>query len=135
MLYGLEYAHALQDLKSVMSRLLSSRGSNQMLYYSEVAHSSINPSGYHIKDIKLPESHEDAITDGEIIKNGESEVSNKLESGTKYSLGGLTWTTQSEHKMEDHLLFWIGSDNSAFANMVLTFNTYEIGEVAYDLTF
>ncbi|KAH7681260.1 Diphthamide synthesis DHP2 protein [Dioscorea alata] len=129
-LYGLEYAHALQDLKSVMSKLLSSRGSNQMLYYSEVAHSSINPSGYHIKDIKLPESHEDAITDGEIIKNGESEVSNKLESGTKYSLGGLTWTTQSEHKMEDHLLFWIGSDNSAFANMVLTFNSCEI--VRYD---
>jgi len=29
--------------------------------------------------------------------------------------------------MEDYSLFWIGHDNSAFANVVLTFNVCEIG--------
>nr|TKW11614.1 hypothetical protein SEVIR_6G243500v2 [Setaria viridis] len=35
-------------------------------------------------------------------------------------------------KMEDYLIFWIGQDNSAFANIVLTFNKCEI--VRYDAT-
>ncbi|KAJ0977106.1 hypothetical protein J5N97_012580 [Dioscorea zingiberensis] len=129
-LYGLEYAHAVQDLKSTMCKLLLSSESNQKLYYSEVACSSINPSGYNIKDKEQPESHGDAIADGKVLKTLESGVTNKLESGTKYTLGGLTWITPLEHKMEDYLLFWIGSDNPAFANMVLTFNGCEI--VRYD---
>ncbi|KAJ0977150.1 hypothetical protein J5N97_012624 [Dioscorea zingiberensis] len=129
-LYGLEYAHAVQDLKSTMCKLLLSSESNQKLYYSEVACSSINPSGYNIKDKEQPESHGDAIADGKVLKTLDSGVTNKLESGTKYTLGGLTWITPLEHKMEDYLLFWIGSDNPAFANMVLTFNGCEI--VRYD---
>lgn len=42
-------------------------------------------------------------------------------------IGGLVWKLREGRKMEDHLLFWIGSDNSAFANVVLTFNGCEIG--------
>ncbi|KAJ0977146.1 hypothetical protein J5N97_012620 [Dioscorea zingiberensis] len=79
-LYGLEYAHAVQDLKSTMCKLLFSSESNQKLYYSEVACSSINPSGYNIKDKEQPESHGDAIADGKVLKTLESGVTNKLES-------------------------------------------------------
>lgn len=48
-------------------------------------------------------------------------------SGTIYSIGGLTWKLPEGQSMEDYLLFWIGLDNSAFANVVLTFNACEIG--------
>lgn len=53
-------------------------------------------------------------------------------SGTIYSIGGLTWKLSEGQSMEDYLLFWIGLDNSAFANVVLTFNACEI--VRYDVT-
>jgi len=49
------------------------------------------------------------------------------ESGTTYSIGGLTWKLPQGQSMDDYLLFWIGLDDSAFANVVLTFNTCEIG--------
>ena len=48
-------------------------------------------------------------------------------SGTRYNIGGLTWNLPDGQNMEDYLLFWIGPDNSAFANVVLTFNACEIG--------
>jgi len=46
---------------------------------------------------------------------------------TPYSIGGLTWKLPEGQSMDDYLLFWIGLDDSAFANVVLTFNTCEIG--------
>ncbi|KAJ4848658.1 hypothetical protein Tsubulata_037819 [Turnera subulata] len=45
-------------------------------------------------------------------------------------IGGLTWDLPSGQEVEDYLLFWIGSDNSAFENVVLTFNGCKI--VRYD---
>lgn len=48
-------------------------------------------------------------------------------SGTIYNIGGLTWKLPEGQSMEDYSLFWIGHDNSAFANIVLTFNACEIG--------
>lgn len=48
-------------------------------------------------------------------------------SGAAYSIGGLTWKLLEGQSMEDYSLFWIGHDNSAFANVVLTFNACEIG--------
>jgi len=44
-----------------------------------------------------------------------------------YSIGGLTWSLPYSQRIEDYLLFWIGSDDPAFANVVLTFNGCEIG--------
>lgn len=48
-------------------------------------------------------------------------------SANTYSIGGLVWKLPEGHKMDDYLLFWIGSNNSAFANIVLTYNGCEIG--------
>ncbi|CAH8269180.1 unnamed protein product [Arabidopsis lyrata] len=53
-----------------------------------------------------------------------------LEPIMSYRLGGLTWDLPEGSKIEDYLLFWIGSDSSAFANVVLTFNGCDI--VRYD---
>ncbi|KAF7814369.1 2-(3-amino-3-carboxypropyl)histidine synthase subunit 2 isoform X1 [Senna tora] len=53
-------------------------------------------------------------------------------SRNSYSVGGLTWKLPEGRSMDDYLIFWIGCDNSAFANAVLTFNACEI--VRYDAT-
>ncbi|CAH1436135.1 unnamed protein product [Lactuca virosa] len=51
---------------------------------------------------------------------------------TTYRIGGLFWSLNEGHTMDDYSLFFIGPDNSAFANVVLTFNSCEI--VRYDAT-
>lgn len=70
--------------------------------------------------------------------NGQVEAVNNLsgcpEAGdaevyTSYNIGGLTWRLPHGQQIEDYLVFWIGPDNSAFANVVLTFNACEIGTV------
>ncbi|KAK4385994.1 2-(3-amino-3-carboxypropyl)histidine synthase subunit [Sesamum angolense] len=48
------------------------------------------------------------------------------ETSQHYKVGGLSWTLPQGRKMEDYLLFWIGLENPAFANVVLTFNSCEI---------
>lgn len=50
------------------------------------------------------------------------------ESGQNYNIGGLSWRLPQGQTMEDYLLFWIGLDNPAFANVVMTFNSCEIGK-------
>lgn len=47
--------------------------------------------------------------------------------GARYSIGGLTWSLPEGRRIEDYLLCWIGAYNSAFTNVVLTFNGCEIG--------
>lgn len=53
------------------------------------------------------------------------------EPGHKYGIGGLSWRLPQGRKMEDYLLFWIGLDNPAFANVVMTFNSCEIGKSSH----
>lgn len=65
------------------------------------------------------------------LQERDSDFSNNASSdgasGTRYSIGGLTWKLPEGQSMEDYMLFWIGLDNSAFAHVVLTFNACEIG--------
>lgn len=65
----------------------------------------------------------------------ESDSRDSLSSSRNYRLGGLTWDLPEGSKIEDYLLFWIGSDNSAFANVVLTFNGCGIGICLYPSKF
>ena len=44
-----------------------------------------------------------------------------------YKIGGLIWNLKEGQTMDDYSVFWIGPDNSAFSNVVLTFNTCDIG--------
>ncbi|KAF3330893.1 diphthamide biosynthesis protein 2 [Carex littledalei] len=123
-LYGLEYAHALQKLKGALAEVIRSSNGNSTVHYAEVACSFIDPS-------------EDNNSKNEV--SGLEDNSNdpkyhfcKREGlSCKYCLGGLSWSIPADKNMEDYSIFWIGNDNSAFANVVLTFNNCEI--VRYDV--
>nr|VDD57835.1 unnamed protein product [Brassica oleracea] len=111
-LYGLEYAHVIP---SIQEELRLSKPESQLKFsVANVLCSFITPS----KDPR--ESMEHPVPSGE----------DSLSSSRNYRLGGLTWDLPEGSKIEDYLLFWIGSDNSAFANVVLTFNGCDV--VRYD---
>ncbi|KAG0490509.1 hypothetical protein HPP92_007372 [Vanilla planifolia] len=127
-LYGLEYAHALPEIKEKVAILSHSAGLNQMVLYADVVSSIIIPSGD--KDIR-------DIHDGDITLNhGDKKDAcmpskcSKMDSEMRYGLGGLAWSVPTGHQLEDYLILWIGAEDSAFANILLTFNSCEI--VRYD---
>ncbi|KAJ6817555.1 diphthamide biosynthesis protein 2 isoform X1 [Iris pallida] len=134
-LFGLEYAHTLQSIKSVVAESLHLDYSKTTISYAEVTCSIINP----LEDVNTESKQLQSLSgfsSNEVSSNGETKTVHKsdqccgLKLGTRHGIGGLTWSMPAGHKMEDYLLFWIGSDDQAFANLVLTFNTYEI--VRYD---
>lgn len=111
------------------------RSKYSILNYAEVICSSMNPSDYD-KALKGElESSNSYASNGDLLNcvkgsNIPSPNHSKQTTSitiTSYNLGGLTWNLPREHNIEDYLLFWIGQDNSAFANVVLTFNNCEIG--------
>lgn len=113
-LYGLEYGHALQDIKeasTVETTSLCGDRSRFELHFADIMSQSMIP-------IKSSE------------KNGNSctACGDCVDAVTRtYRIGGLRWSLKEGCSMEDYSLFWIGPDNSAFANVVLTFNGCEIG--------
>lgn len=129
--YGLEYAHALANMKVATTEMLKLVGASPYVDFAEVSCSSIFPSGDSEaeKEQSVPRDnnvasvldHEDKLT---------PKSSFHRMAGKKYGLGGLEWTLPTGYKMENYLLFWIGSDNSSFSNLLLTFNDCEI--VRYD---
>eukprot|EP00268_Persea_americana_P029425 TRINITY_DN28449_c0_g1_i1.p1 TRINITY_DN28449_c0_g1~~TRINITY_DN28449_c0_g1_i1.p1 ORF type:complete len:452 (-),score=97.20 TRINITY_DN28449_c0_g1_i1:552-1907(-) len=138
-LFGLEYAHAVQNIKEKLVVESSMLGSSKypVLHYADVMCSVMNPSDYD-KTLKGElESSNGYTSNGNLLKcvNNNNILSpdhckqNTLPI-TSYNLGGLAWSLPQEHNIEDYLLFWIGPDNPAFANVVLTFNNCEI--VRYD---
>ncbi|XP_008454038.1 uncharacterized protein LOC103494584 isoform X1 [Cucumis melo] len=120
-LFGLEYAHSMFDIKQRLldSFQTSSLGSELEVHFADVKCSSLDPSPYQ----------ENVVKGGEQASNAESGSSENI-AGARHHIGGLFWELPKERRMEDCSLFWIGSDNSAFANVVLTFNGCEI--VRYD---
>ncbi|XP_057725665.1 uncharacterized protein LOC130941251 [Arachis stenosperma] len=116
-LYGLEYAHSIQQIRQSLQE-----SSILKVHFADVPSSFMLPS----KDItKINGVLEPA--------SGCSNTSTiNGASGTTYSMGGLIWKLPDGQSIDDYLLFWIGIDNSAFANIVLTFNVCEI--VRYDAT-
>ncbi|KAI7744071.1 hypothetical protein M8C21_023906 [Ambrosia artemisiifolia] len=105
-LFGLEYGHALHDIKEASTTeatSLSGDTSISKLHFADVMSQSMNPT-------KTSDVNEDC-----------DDASRKT-----YSIGGLRWSLQQGLSMENYSLFWIGPDNSAFANVVLTFNGCEI---------
>ncbi|CAA0815591.1 diphthamide synthesis DPH2 family protein [Striga hermonthica] len=114
-LYGLEYAHAISEIKKLSTSSVSSaHGSTPTPilehFYADANSPVISPSE-------------------ECGVSNECETETE-ETGQNYNIGGLSWRLPQGRKMEDYLLFWIGSEDTAFANVVLTFNSCEI--VRYD---
>ncbi|WJX16458.1 hypothetical protein P8452_06479 [Trifolium repens] len=123
-LFGLEYAHSIQQIRKA---LLESSTSCKSDLKSEFHFADVpSPYMFPSKDIKkLSGIQEEACGCG-------NNSSSDGPSGTIYNIGGLTWKLPEGQSMEDYSLIWIGQDNSAFANVVLTFNACDI--VRYDAT-
>ncbi|KAL6185506.1 hypothetical protein ACLB2K_041639 [Fragaria x ananassa] len=116
-LFGLDYAHSIQQIReSVMAA--GGRDYKRQVQFADVMCSVMNP-------LSDPQVSNDIAADGVTSSNSFGTVS-----GNVYRIGGLVWELPEGSKMEDYLLFWIGSNNSAFANIVLTYSGCEI--VRYD---
>lgn len=89
------------------------------IHYADVICSIMNPAGKS----ETSDEHLESIS----ILNSDG-CSGKT-TGMSYKIGGLGWCIPEGSRIEDYTIFWIGSDNSAFANVVLTFNGCEIGKI------
>ncbi|KAL6875688.1 hypothetical protein ACP4OV_013201 [Aristida adscensionis] len=136
-LYGLEYAYALDGLRQAIEDSYKSHSGLPEVRYAGVLCSVMSPSS-SAEENECLQSNGTSSNDALSVHNDEATFFNyhcnmeQSSSTHKYTLGGLTWDISNEEKMEDYLIFWIGQDNSAFANIVLTFNKCEI--VRYDTT-
>lgn len=99
------------------SSRLNSPSSKLEFCYADVINSVTSPS----EDFRYVNGKEEA---GDCAIGNES---HSKEMDATYAIGGLSWSLTKGHKMEDYLLFYIGSENSAFANVLLTFNSCELG--------
>ncbi|GJN28126.1 hypothetical protein PR202_gb16211 [Eleusine coracana subsp. coracana] len=132
-LYGLEYAYALDDIKRAIQE---SCPANSEVQYADVLCSVMSPSSISNEGNECPQSSGTSCS-GDLCIDSDvaaflTNCSPMEQSGSmrKYNLGGVTWEIADEDNMDDYMIFWIGQDNSAFANIVLTFNKCEI--VRYD---
>lgn len=135
MLCGLEYAYALDDLKGASVELCKSDSCNSEIQYAEDLCSEMNPSTSPTAEKQFPQpngsTHNDDLSlHSDDVTTFVNSCCNVEGNTRKYNLGGLTWGISINEKMEDYLLYWIGQDNSAFANIALTFNKCDI--VRYD---
>ncbi|KAL9231926.1 hypothetical protein vseg_007084 [Gypsophila vaccaria] len=125
-LFGLEYAYAMHDLKEALADeafKVSTSSSTLDICCADALSSAVKPSEMR----RTCNGEAAAVTD-----LSDDHESSDAEVYRSYSIGGLTWRLSHDRKVKDYLLFWIGSDNPAFANVALTFNDCEI--VRYDAT-
>lgn len=125
-LFGLEYAYAVEEVKSAMVQQVPSL-SNSEVHFAEVKASVIKPANDSEKQDAKSSLSDNFDANEDLSQNGYDHSNSKSGKVRSYSLGGLVWKLPLDCEMTDHLLFWIGSDNSAFANLVLTFGDCEIG--------
>ncbi|XVF50541.1 hypothetical protein PTKIN_Ptkin04bG0109300 [Pterospermum kingtungense] len=118
-LCGLEYAHAISQIKGALVEAMPN--AKMEVHFADVLCPIINPLEDHRKPYGI-RGHLGSCSGNTL----------DAATGTRYSIGGLIWDLPGGRKMEDFLLLWIGPDNSAFFNVVLTLNGCEI--VRYDAT-
>lgn len=113
-LYGLEYAHAIREIEaSVGAQALD-------VHYADIMSPIITPPDTFSSMNEQPE-----LSDGQCANSCYAEENNAA-----YCIGGLTWLLPVGRRMEDYLIFYVGSDDPAFANILMTYNACEI--VRYD---
>ena len=108
-LFGLEFAYVIDTVKKKMKdKILESGITIPDPIFADVSCFNIDPP--------------------EIPLNGERSVNSKSDDqDCSCSIGGLTWSMPAGSSMEHYLIFWIGSENPAFMNAVLMFNSCETG--------
>ena len=123
----------MDDLKAVVAKLYKSHSRSVEVQYADVLCSVMSPSS--AAEVEHGQSdgstHSDDLSIQSDVATFVNNCCNVEGSTCKYSRGGLTWATSIDDNMEDYLLYWIGQDNSAFANIVLTFNKCDIGSLSF----
>lgn len=114
-LYGLEYSYVIPQIREELIKASTVSESTLDINYASVICSYRYPSD------DLTSAKEQACGFNTTSEFG------KVVDGIQYAIGGLSWNIPEGYKMDDYILFWIGSDNSAFVNFVLTFSECEIG--------
>lgn len=120
--FGLEYAHAIPAVKEALAAYISSL--NGEFLFADAMCSIISPSEASGPQNQFGLSYNQVA--GECFCKG---------TGLDYTMGGLSWRLPEGRKMEDYLLFWIGLDNSAFTNVLLSFNNCETGQCLHHLMY
>lgn len=118
-LYGLEYAHAISAIEASVG---AQACFELEVHYADIMSPIITPPETFSSMNEQPE-----LSDGQCA-NGCS----TKENNAAYCIGGLTWSLPVGRRMDDYLIFYVGSDDPAFANILMTYNAYEI--VRYDAT-
>ncbi|KAK9138762.1 hypothetical protein Sjap_009356 [Stephania japonica] len=121
-LCGLEYSHAINHIKEAMEKELSSSlqsKSDLVFYFADVMCSVMNPSTVDDR----PESSGCSIANG---TSSDYKRTGSALDGNKFCIGGLMWDLPDGFKMEDCLIYWIGTENPAFTNILLTYNGSEV---------
>ncbi|XP_073065992.1 uncharacterized protein [Primulina eburnea] len=111
-LFGLEYAHAIPEVKEALAADVSSL--NGEFLFANARCSIISPSEASGPQNQFGLSYNQVA--GECFSKG---------TVLDYTMGGLSWRLPEGRKMEDYLLFWIGLNNPAFTNVLLAFNSCE----------
>ncbi|KAJ8774766.1 hypothetical protein K2173_017212 [Erythroxylum novogranatense] len=120
-LFGLEYSYSIPRIKEeVASSAPPWFNHGSKFHFADVMCPAINPSKDPEDFVELQRPADHSIPCDNTHVAG----------GSRHSIGGLIWVLPDGKRMEDCLLLWIGSENSAFANVVLTFNSCDI--VRYD---
>ncbi|KAK4345858.1 hypothetical protein RND71_036034 [Anisodus tanguticus] len=110
-LYGLEYARAITEIETSVG---AQACFDLEVRYADITSPVITPPETFSSMNEQPELSECA--------NGCSTEENSA----PYRIGGLMWSLPVGHMMEDCLIFYVGSDDPAFANILMTYNACEI---------
>jgi hypothetical protein len=63
----------------------------------------------------------------ELAQEHENLKENKGQPYTRYSCGGFSWVLPDDCKMDDVVIIWIGHENPALTNIMLSFNSCTVG--------
>ncbi|KAH0721156.1 hypothetical protein KY290_006074 [Solanum tuberosum] len=118
-LYGLEYTHAITEIKASVGAQVCSE---LEVHYADIMSPIITPPETFSSMNEQPEQSDGQCANGCSIE----------ENDAAYCVGGLTWSLPVGRRIEDYLIFYVGSDDPAFANILMTYNACEI--VRYDAT-
>uniref|UniRef100_A0A0D9XR35 2-(3-amino-3-carboxypropyl)histidine synthase n=1 Tax=Leersia perrieri TaxID=77586 RepID=A0A0D9XR35_9ORYZ len=109
-LYGLEYAHAIDDLKAVVAELYKSHSGSVEVQYADVLCSVMSPSSAAEREHDQSDGNthsNDVSIQSDGVATFVNNCCNVEGSKRKYNLGGLTWSTPIDDNMEDYVYYLV----------------------------
>ncbi|KAI5062127.1 hypothetical protein GOP47_0022666 [Adiantum capillus-veneris] len=122
--FDLKYVHAIQHIvKKIVESQLQCGRDGAKIVFADVPERETYPvaltSGPTVGAGKVDSKKQESDADNQ---KSRSPSTSTIQSCTRFSLGGLSWTLPEGSKMEDIELVWIGQECPALTNVMLTFN-------------